>query len=49
MKLIVRYGKPFVGIVLLCLVLLFGQAMCDLSLPNLMSDMVNVGISRSRD
>lgn len=47
MKLIVRYGKPFVGIVLLCLVLLFGQAMCDLSLPNLMSDMVNVGIQQS--
>lgn len=47
MKLVARYLKPFVGILLLCLALLFGQAMCDLSLPNLMSDMVNVGIQQS--
>ena len=47
MKLIARYIKPFLGIVLVCLILLFGQAMCDLSLPNLMSDMVNVGIQQS--
>ena len=47
MKLIARYIKPFLGILLLCLALLFGQAMCDLSLPNLMSDMVNVGIQQS--
>jgi ATP-binding cassette subfamily B multidrug efflux pump len=46
-KLVARYLKPFVGILLLCLALLFGQAMCDLSLPNLMSDMVNVGIQQS--
>ena len=47
MKLIARYIKPFLGILLLCLALLFGQAMCDLSLPNLMSDMVNAGIQQS--
>ena len=47
MKLIARYCKPFAGILVLCLALLFGQAMCDLSLPNLMSDMVNVGIQQS--
>ena len=46
MKLLVRYLKPFAGIVLVCLVLLFGQAACDLSLPTLMSDMVNVGIQQ---
>lgn len=46
MKLIVRYLKPFVFLILLCLALLFGQAACDLSLPNLMSDMVNVGIQQ---
>ena len=46
MKLLVRYLKPFAGIILVCLVLLFGQAACDLSLPTLMSDMVNVGIQQ---
>lgn len=46
MKLLVRYLKPFTGILLVCLVLLFGQAACDLSLPTLMSDMVNVGIQQ---
>lgn len=46
MKLLVRYLKPFAGILLVCLVLLFGQAACDLSLPTLMSDMVNVGIQQ---
>lgn len=47
MKLIAKYLKPFAALVLVCLVLLFGQAMCDLSLPNLMSDIVNVGIQQS--
>lgn len=46
MKLIAKYLKPFAALVLVCLVLLFGQAMCDLSLPNLMSDIVNVGIQQ---
>jgi len=46
MKLIARYLKPFAALVLVCLVLLFGQAMCDLALPNLMSDIVNVGIQQ---
>ena len=46
MKLLARYLKPFAGILLVCLVLLFGQAACDLSLPTLMSDMVNVGIQQ---
>lgn len=46
MKLIVRYVKPFAALLLVCLVLLFGQAVCDLTLPNLMSDIVNVGIQQ---
>ena len=46
MKVVLRYLKPFWGVVVLCLVLLFGQAACDLSLPNRMSDMVNVGIQQ---
>lgn len=44
MKLIVKYVKPFLFAVLLSLVLLFGQAVSDLMLPNLMSDIVNTGI-----
>lgn len=44
MKLILKYLKPYIIAVLLCLALLFGQAMSDLSLPNLMSDIVNTGI-----
>lgn len=47
MKIVFRYLRPFALIVLLCLVLLFGQALCDLSLPNLMSDIVNVGIQQN--
>ena len=39
-----RYLKPFILPVLLAIVLLFVQAMCDLNLPNYMSDIVNVGI-----
>ena len=46
MKLIMKYLKPFVLVVVLCLALLFAQAVCDLSLPNLMSDIVNVGIQQ---
>ena len=46
MKLMARYLKPFWAVLLLCLILPFGQATCDLSLPNLMSDMVNVGIQQ---
>ncbi len=46
MKLVMRYLKPFLGVVLLCILLLFSQAMCDLSLPNLMSDLVNIGIQQ---
>ncbi len=46
MKLLARYLKPFLGVVLLCILLLFSEAMCDLSLPNLMSDMVNIGIQQ---
>lgn len=44
MKLLKTYLKPFVALVLACILLLFGQAMCDLTLPNLMSDIVNTGI-----
>ena len=44
MKMLKTYLKPFAALVLACILLLFGQAMCDLTLPNLMSDIVNTGI-----
>ena len=46
MKKFARYLKPYVGWILLCVVLLFAQAMCELNLPNLMSDIVNVGLQQ---
>ena len=47
MKKVARYLIPFLGGFLLALGLLFGQAMCDLNLPNYMSKIVNVGIQQS--
>ena len=46
LKTIFRYLKSYGLIVGLCLILLLGQAVSDLSLPNLMSDIVNVGIQQ---
>ena len=47
MKVVLKYLKPFAFILLLCVILLFGQALSDLSLPNLMSDIVNVGLQKN--
>ena len=47
MSTLARYAKPYLLVLLVCLALLFGQAMCELSLPNLMSDIVNVGLQQS--
>lgn len=44
MKLLGKYLKPFALPAILSILFLFGQAMCDLTLPNLMSDIVNTGI-----
>ncbi len=41
-----KYLKPFSIVLLLAIALLFGQAMADLNLPNMMSDIVNVGIQQ---
>jgi ATP-binding cassette subfamily B multidrug efflux pump len=46
MKLILRYLKPFFFSIILCLTLLFIKAMSELFLPNLMSDIVNIGIQQ---
>lgn len=41
-----KYLKPFSLLLVVCVALLFGQAVCDLTLPNLMSDIVNVGLQQ---
>ena len=40
-----KYVRPFLGSILVIIVLLFGQAMCELAMPDYMSDIVNVGIN----
>ncbi len=42
-----KYLKPFLFGLVLAIALLFGQAVCNLNLPNYMSDIVNVGIQQS--
>ncbi|MCL2539921.1 MAG: ABC transporter ATP-binding protein/permease [Firmicutes bacterium] len=46
MGIILKYLKKFWPALVICLVLLFGQAMCDLFLPNYMGQIVNVGIQQ---
>ena len=41
-----RYLKPYLAYLLAAVVLLFGQAMLELTLPNMMSDIVNVGLQQ---
>lgn len=41
-----RYLKPYLGFLAVGILLLFGQAMLELSLPNYMSDIVNVGLQQ---
>lgn len=43
---IIKHLKPFIASILLVLGLLFVQAVCDLSLPDYMSNIVNVGIQQ---
>ena len=44
---LIRYLKPFTWSIVLIFALLFGQAMCDLTLPDLMSHIVNIGIQQN--
>ncbi|MCI8623976.1 MAG: ABC transporter ATP-binding protein [Provencibacterium sp.] len=46
MRLVFRYLKPYRLMAALCILLLFTQAICDLSLPGRMSQIVNVGIQQ---
>ena len=47
MRKLIKHLRPFIWSILAIFVLLFGQAMSDLSLPSYMSRIVNVGIQQS--
>ena len=44
---LIKYFKPFRMALFMAVILLFGQAMTDLSLPDYMSNIVNVGIQQN--
>ena len=44
MKETLKYYKPYLPMILLVILALFGQAMCELALPQYMSDIINYGI-----
>lgn len=46
MKKVLSYLKPYWKQLVLVVILLFVQAICDLSLPNYMSDIINVGLQQ---
>lgn len=43
---LLKHLKPFIGSMIFAIALLFIQAICDLSLPDYMSNIVNVGIQQ---
>lgn len=45
MTRLLKYVEPYIAMIITAIILLFGQAICDLSLPNYMSDIVNKGIT----
>lgn len=47
MTKLAKFLKPFAFGLVLAIALLFGQALCDLNLPNYMSDIVNIGIQQN--
>ncbi len=47
MKLIMKYLNPYMHILIICMALLLGQAVADLSLPTYMSDIVNIGVQKN--
>ncbi|WP_371806102.1 ABC transporter ATP-binding protein [Candidatus Lokiarchaeum ossiferum] len=46
MKKILKYAKPHIPLILVAIVLLFGQANADLALPDYLSKIVNIGIQQ---
>jgi ATP-binding cassette subfamily B multidrug efflux pump len=47
MRKLIKHLKPFVWSIVAIFVLLFAQAMADLSLPGYMANIVNVGIQQN--
>lgn len=47
MRKLIKFLKPFSGVILVIFGLLFVQALTDLSLPGYMSDIINVGVQQS--
>ena len=47
MRKLMQYIKPYTSVIILCILLLFIQALCELDLPDCMSDIVNIGIQQS--
>ncbi len=47
MKKVISYLKPYTFGILFCLIFLIVQGFCELSLPNYMSNIVNVGIQKN--
>lgn len=47
MKSLARYIKPYIITLSFCFIVLFVEAICELNLPNLMSNIINVGIQNS--
>jgi len=45
MARLLKYLEPYIGVVIFAIMLLFGQAACDLALPDFMSDIINDGIA----
>ena len=44
MKTVMKYYKPYIGLILLCVLVLFGEVFCELALPTYMSAIINKGI-----
>ncbi len=42
-----KYAKPYMALLLIGVLLVFGQSLASLELPNIMSEIVNVGIQNS--
>lgn len=42
---LLKYAEPYILLIIAAIILLFGQAICDLSLPDYMSDIINNGIT----
>ena len=47
MRKLVKHLRPFIWLIVAIFVLLFGQAMSDLSLPSYMARIVNIGIQQN--